>query len=60
MKSISVIGMGYVGLLALEFSKYYNVVGLILIKKINRLKNNIDDTGELKKNIIKRNKVFYK
>ena len=56
MKSICVIGMGYVGLpLAIEFSKHYNVIGFdIDKKKINKLKKNIDTTGELKKEILKR------
>ena len=48
-ESISVIGLGYVGLpLALELSKQFNVIGFdISSEKINSLKNNIDITKEL-------------
>lgn len=47
--SIAVIGLGYVGLpLAIEFSKYYPVVGFDLnSNRINELKNGIDITGEV-------------
>ena len=61
MKNISIIGMGYVGLpLALEFSKHFNVIGFdIDKKKINRLIQNIDTTGEVSKDILKKNNVFF-
>ena len=61
MKNISIIGMGYVGLpLALEFSKHFNVIGFdIDNKKINRLIQNIDTTGEVSKDILKKNNVFF-
>jgi len=57
---ICVVGLGYVGLpLAIEFSKYYEVVGFDLSKKrINSLKkgkdinNEFDDNFDIKKNII--------
>ena len=47
--SIAVIGLGYVGLpLAVEFSKYYSVVGFDLnSNRIDELKKGIDRTGEV-------------
>ncbi|MDR2835042.1 MAG: nucleotide sugar dehydrogenase [Bacteroidales bacterium] len=48
-KSISVIGLGYVGLpIALEFSKKVHVIGFDINKeKINLIKNHIDPSKEL-------------
>lgn len=45
---IAVLGLGYVGLpLAVEFSKFHNVVGFDLNRnRINELKNNKDSSGE--------------
>ena len=41
--NISVIGLGYVGLpLALAFGKYFNTIGLILIKIESNILKNID------------------
>ena len=42
--NIAIIGLGYVGLpLAVEFSKFFNVVGFDLKRKrIEHLKKNID------------------
>ena len=46
--------------LALEFSKHFNVIGFdIDKKKINRLIQNIDTTGEVSKDILKKNNVFF-
>ena len=47
--SIAVIGLGYVGLpLAVEFSKYDNVVGFDIGKaRVKELNNGIDSTGEV-------------
>ena len=47
--SIAVIGLGYVGLpLAVEFSKYYSVVGFDLnADRISELKKGYDRTGEV-------------
>ncbi len=55
---ISIIGLGYVGLpLALEFSRYYSVVGFdIDIDRVKDLKKNIDKTGEVKKATLFNNK----
>ena len=46
---VAVIGLGYVGLpLAVEFSKYYKVIGYdILSDRIGELKKNCDRTGEI-------------
>lgn len=50
-KSIAVIGLGYVGLpLALNFAKYYNVIGFdINAGHIQKLKQHYDPNGELSK-----------
>ncbi|TLD82903.1 Vi polysaccharide biosynthesis UDP-N-acetylglucosamine C-6 dehydrogenase TviB [Helicobacter sp. MIT 11-5569] len=55
MKTLAVIGLGYVGLpLAVEFGKTYNIIGFdIFQKRIDELKNGYDrtlevDTEELK------------
>ncbi|MDG1747773.1 MAG: Vi polysaccharide biosynthesis UDP-N-acetylglucosamine C-6 dehydrogenase TviB, partial [Bacteroidia bacterium] len=46
---IAVLGMGYVGLpLAVEFSKYFDVIGFdINSKKINVIQNGVDPTNEI-------------
>ncbi len=47
-ENICVVGLGYVGLpLAVEFNKYFPVTGFdINEKRIEQLKQNIDDSGE--------------
>jgi UDP-N-acetyl-D-galactosamine dehydrogenase len=52
---IGIIGLGYVGLpLAVEFSKYYDVVGFDINKnRINDLKKGIDKTEECSVNVLK-------
>src|SRR6185312_9028774 len=47
--SLAVIGLGYVGLpIALEFAKKIKVVGFdINAERVERMKNNIDPSGEL-------------
>jgi UDP-N-acetyl-D-glucosamine/UDP-N-acetyl-D-galactosamine dehydrogenase len=49
MKKIAIIGLGYVGLpLAVEFSKYHNVVGYdIDQQRVNELCEGVDRTNEL-------------
>lgn len=55
-KSICVVGLGYVGLpLAIALANKFRVIGLDLNKKrINDLKNGIDKTGELSKQVLER------
>ena len=51
INKISIIGLGYVGLpLAIEFSKFFNVVGYDIDQlRIKELKNNFDRTNEVSK-----------
>ncbi len=58
--NIAVIGLGYVGLpLAIEFGKFFNIVGIDIDKKlINNLKNNIDKNNFIKKNDFKKSKYI--
>jgi UDP-N-acetyl-D-galactosamine dehydrogenase len=58
---IGIIGLGYVGLpLAVEFSKYYDVVGFdINENRINDLKKGIDKTEECSVNILKDAAINY-
>ena len=60
-KSISIIGMGYVGLpLATALSHHYNVHGFDINKKrIDELKNYYDKTKELTVGELKKSKVKY-
>ncbi len=53
--NIAVIGLGYVGLpLAVEFSKYYSVVGFDINKKrVGELQNGIDFTLEIEEALLK-------
>lgn len=53
-EAISVIGLGYVGMpLAIEFSKYFNVIGFdINEKKISDYKSNIDPTDEVGSDVL--------
>ena len=57
--SLAVIGLGYVGLpLAVEFSKKIKVLGFdINEKRINELKNNNDQTLEIKSETLKNSKI---
>src|SRR4051812_42020971 len=50
-KKLAVIGLGYVGLpIALEFAKKIKVIGFdISEERINKMKNNVDPSGELDK-----------
>ena len=60
--TIGIVGMGYVGLpLAVEFSKKLKVVGFDIDKKrINQLKQNIDNTKEVsRKDLMKSKKVIF-
>lgn len=58
---LSVIGLGYVGLpIAVEFSKYINVVGFDINKeKIEIYKDGIDPTNEVGNDIIKETEVQF-
>lgn len=58
---ISVIGLGYVGLpLAIEFSKYFSVVGFDINKeRINQLNNFFDRTGEIDSNVLENSNIKY-
>ena len=49
IKSIAVIGLGYVGLpLAIEFGKKFKTIGYDTdLKRIKNLKNNIDSNKEI-------------
>ena len=51
MKTLAVIGLGYVGLpLAVEFGKKYNVIGFDIFKqRIDELKKGYDRTLEVEK-----------
>ena len=57
---IGIIGLGYVGLpLAIEFGKYYNVVGYdISVNRINNLKNHNDTNNEISKSEFKKCKYI--
>jgi len=59
--NISIIGMGYVGLpLAVEFKKHFDVVGFDIDKKrINNLKNGIDNNKQFSKREIKSKKLQF-
>ncbi|MAI28792.1 MAG: Vi polysaccharide biosynthesis protein VipA/TviB [Rickettsiales bacterium] len=60
--SISVIGLGYVGLpVAVAFGKSnYKVIGFDLNKdRLSELKNNYDKTGEVDKSDLKKSKIIF-
>lgn len=61
IKTICVVGLGYVGLpLALEFSKFFEVIGFDLNKeKIQQLKENKDATGGISRIDLKKTKIFF-
>ncbi len=58
--NIAVIGLGYVGLpLAVEFSKYFNVIGFDINKtRIQELSNGIDRTQEIESETLFLNKTL--
>jgi len=60
-RSISVIGLGYVGLpLAFEFSKKTKVIGFdINQKRLDELKNGVDKTGELNSSKLRASNVYF-
>lgn len=60
-KSISVIGLGYVGLpLALEFAKYFKVIGFdINEERIEMMKKFIDPSKELDKEAFYEKDIFF-
>ena len=60
-KTISIIGLGYVGLpLAIEFSRKFNVVGFDKNqKRIIELKKNIDVTSEVSKKELRKTSINF-
>lgn len=60
-KCVSVIGLGYVGLpLALEFAKYYKVIGFDINKeRIEMMKNAIDPSKELGEEAFQGKNIFF-
>jgi len=60
-KIICVVGLGYVGLpLAVEFSKFFKVISFdINKKKIENLKEGIDENGEIEKEKLMIPNLFY-
>jgi UDP-N-acetyl-D-glucosamine/UDP-N-acetyl-D-galactosamine dehydrogenase len=63
IKSIAIIGLGYVGLpLAIEFGKKFKTIGYDTdLKRIQNLKNNIDTNKEISStDIIKSKKLIFK
>lgn len=60
-RSISVIGLGYVGLpLAFEFGKKTKVIGFdINQKRLDELKNGVDRTGELNSSKLRASNVYF-
>tara|TARA_Y100001970_G_scaffold293438_1_gene440214 strand:- start:20366 stop:21622 length:1257 start_codon:yes stop_codon:yes gene_type:complete len=61
MNKITVIGLGYVGLpLAIEFAKKYTTCGYDINKdRVEELKNGIDKTKEIEKNILLSSKLIF-
>ena len=59
-KKICIIGLGYVGLpLAIEFSKFYNVIGYDISKnRIKELKQFYDRNNQFNKSILKNKKLI--
>ena len=57
-KEIVVVGLGYVGLpLAVKLASHFSVIGYDISRnRINELKNNYDNTKELKKSTLKKTK----
>ncbi len=60
-EKIGIVGLGYVGLpLAVEFSKKQQVIGFdIDERRINQLKRGIDNTLEVKANLLKSKKLSF-
>ena len=60
-KIICVVGLGYVGLpLAVEFSKFFKVIGFDINKrKIENLREGIDENGEIEKDKLISSNLFY-
>jgi len=60
-KIICVVGLGYVGLpLAVEFSKFFKVIGFDINKrKIENLREGIDENGEIEKDKLINSNLFY-
>lgn len=60
-KIICVVGLGYVGLpLAVEFSKFFKVIGFDINKrKIENLREGIDENGEIEKDKLMSSNLFY-
>ena len=60
-KIICVVGLGYVGLpLAVEFSKFFKVIGFDINKrKIENLREGIDENGEIEKEKLMIPNLFY-
>ena len=59
---IAIIGLGYVGLpLAVEFSKFFNVIGFdIKNERVKELKNGFDNTKEIEKsNLVNNNNLVF-
>ena len=59
---IAIIGLGYVGLpLAVEFSKFFNVIGFdIKNERIKELKNGFDNTKEIENsNLVNNNNLIF-
>jgi UDP-N-acetyl-D-galactosamine dehydrogenase len=61
MSKVSVIGLGYVGLpLAVEFSKYYEVVGFDISKKrVSELLDGIDSTLEVESALLQSSNMIF-
>lgn len=60
-KTISIIGLGYVGLpLAVAFSKHFNVIGLDINQdRIDQLQKGIDITNEVNKDDLQKSKINF-
>ena len=58
---ICIVGLGYVGLpLAIEFDKHHSVVGYDTnCKRIDCLINNVDKTGEIPVEQLKRSEIEF-
>ena len=59
--NICVIGLGYVGLpLSIEFSKHFNTIGYDHnLERIKSLKNNLDYTNEVSKQVLKSSNIIF-
>lgn len=61
MEKLTIVGLGYVGLpLAVEFSKFYDVVGFdISISRVEELKRGYDKTKEASEDEIKKSNILF-